>query len=70
MTMGPMTAGTKSKGKPTDESALLLLLAYVEAECRRIGAFEAAGHAALAASSVEQGKNTLCRPTRLSDVCH
>lgn len=62
--------GTKSKSRPTDESALLLLLAYVEAECRRIGAYEAAGHAALAASSVEQVKNTVCRPTQLSEMCH
>ena len=40
--------------KPADKTALLLLLAYVEAECRRIGAIEAASHAALAASAVEQ----------------
>ena len=65
-----MTVGAKAKGKPTDESALLLLLAYVEAECRRIGAYEAVGHAALAASSVEQVKNTSCRPTQMSDACH
>ncbi|MBU8544463.1 MULTISPECIES: hypothetical protein [Roseomonadaceae] len=33
----------------TDRNALLLLLAYVEAECRRLGADAAARHAALAA---------------------
>lgn len=33
-----------------DHSALRLMLSYVEAECRRIGATDAARHAALAAS--------------------
>ncbi|MDN3564789.1 hypothetical protein ACFQY5_15740 [Paeniroseomonas aquatica] len=33
-----------------DHSALRLMLSYVEAECLRIGATEAARHAALAAS--------------------
>jgi hypothetical protein len=33
-----------------DHSALRLMLAYVEAECLRVGATEAARHAALAAS--------------------
>ena len=34
----------------TDHSALRLMLSYVEAECLRIGAIDAARHAALAAS--------------------
>lgn len=33
----------------TDRSALILILEYVEAECRRLGADSAARHAALAA---------------------
>jgi hypothetical protein len=35
---------------PGDRSALLLMLAYVEAECRRLGADAAARHAAMAAA--------------------
>ena len=34
----------------TDHSALRLMLSYVEAECLRMGATDAARHAALAAS--------------------
>lgn len=36
----------------TDRTALQLMLVYIEAECRRIGAEAAARHAALAASLV------------------
>jgi hypothetical protein len=39
--------------KPCDRAALLMMLAYVEAECRRIGADAAAEHAAKAAALVE-----------------
>jgi hypothetical protein len=38
--------------KPTDRAALLMMLAYVEAECRRLGAEDAAAHAAMAAALV------------------
>ena len=38
--------------KPTDHSALVMMLAYVEAECRRLGAEAAAQHAAMAAALV------------------
>ena len=38
--------------KPDDDAALLLMLAYVEAECRRLGAEAAAAHVALAAALV------------------
>lgn len=38
---------------PTDRSAILMMFAYVEAECRRLGAEEAARHAALAATLFE-----------------
>jgi hypothetical protein len=34
----------------TDRNALILILEYVEAECRRLGAEAAAQHAALAAA--------------------
>ncbi len=34
----------------TDKSAILMMLAYVEAECRRLGVTEAAQHAAKAAA--------------------
>jgi hypothetical protein len=43
-----MTAATT----PTDHAALLMMLAYVEAECRRLGAEDAAAHAAMAAALV------------------
>ena len=62
--------GSKRKDKPTDASALLLLLAYVEADCRRIGALEAAGHAALAAGCVEQVHGKPYSLAQLSEACH
>jgi hypothetical protein len=40
----------EGKIEGTDRAALLLMLSYVEAECRRIGAFDAARHAAQAAA--------------------
>lgn len=39
----------------TDRSAILMMLAYVEAECRRLGSNDAATHAALAAKLVRHG---------------
>ncbi|HWX50381.1 MAG TPA: hypothetical protein VNZ61_20210 [Roseomonas sp.] len=36
--------------KQVDQEALLLMLSYIEAECRRLGVLEAARHAALAAA--------------------
>ncbi len=39
-----------SDGEKTDQAAIMLMLAYVEAECRRLGADAAAQHAAMAAS--------------------
>ena len=39
-----------SDGEKTDQDAIALMLAYVEAECRRLGAEAAARHAALAAA--------------------
>jgi hypothetical protein len=45
---------TNSTGETSDRSALLLMLAYVEAECRRLGADAAARHAAMAAALVPE----------------
>jgi len=38
--------------KPCDRSALLMMLSYVEAECRRLGAEQAAEFAAMAAAAI------------------
>ncbi len=48
-------ASTEPRRDPdgTDRSALLMMLAYIEAECRRLGSEAAAHHAALAATLVE-----------------
>lgn len=43
----------RSESDGTDRSALLMMLAYIEAECRRLGSVAAAHHAALAATLVE-----------------
>lgn len=40
------------KSQDLDRSAILLMLAYVEAECRRMGSETAAHHAAIAAALV------------------
>jgi hypothetical protein len=45
-------ADMTAAGTPDDHAALLLMLAYVEAECRRLGAEAAAAHVALAAALV------------------
>jgi hypothetical protein len=45
----------KRQTEQVDRSALLLMLSYIEAECRRIGATAAADHAALAAALVPPG---------------
>jgi hypothetical protein len=48
-----------------DNSALRLMLSYVEAECRRIGAMEAARHAALAAALMpEDASRRVVPPAR------
>ena len=50
----------------TDHSALRLMLSYVEAECLRIGATDAARHAALAASLMPEFRAPVkpCLPAR------
>ncbi|HEV7265238.1 MAG TPA: hypothetical protein VGN83_09995 [Falsiroseomonas sp.] len=46
------TDADKTEMPSRDQSALLMMLAYVEAECRRLGAEAAAEHAAMAAALV------------------
>jgi hypothetical protein len=50
--MSATIALVEGQGEKVDRSALLLMLSYIEAECRRLGATAAAEHAALAASLV------------------
>ncbi|WP_372621487.1 hypothetical protein [Falsiroseomonas sp.] len=47
-----------------DHSALLMMLAYVEAECRRLGAEAAAEHAAMAAALVTRPAAVLSEAAR------
>jgi len=49
MIMKAVTTGSEPEDERTDRSAVLMMLAYVEAECRRLGVTEAALHAAQAA---------------------
>lgn len=44
---------TELDSEATDRSAILMMLAYVAAECRRLGSEEAARHASLAATLVQ-----------------
>jgi hypothetical protein len=46
----------------TDQSALRLMLSYVEAECLRMGATDAARHAALAASLMPEPPSAASAP--------
>ncbi|WBV43752.1 hypothetical protein [Pseudoroseomonas cervicalis] len=43
-------AGDYAPPALVDQRALLMMLSYVEAECRRLGAMQAAEHAAAAAA--------------------
>lgn len=45
-----MPAKSAAPQKRIDRSALMLMLSYIEAECRSLGAADAAHHVALAAS--------------------
>ncbi len=49
-----MSASKPPRTPAADRCALLLMLAYVEAECRRLGADAAARHAAMAAELVPE----------------
>jgi hypothetical protein len=53
--MSARLAASAVESQQVDRTALLLMLSYIEAECRRIGATEAARHAALAAALVPGG---------------
>jgi hypothetical protein len=46
--MDDVTFDTQAEADGTDRTAILMMLTYVEAECRRLGDDEAARHAALA----------------------
>ena len=48
--MDAVIPGSEHDEQHTDKSAILMMLAYVEAECRRLGVAEAAQHAAQAAT--------------------
>lgn len=48
--MDAVIPGIEHDDQRTDRSAILMMLAYVEAECRRLGVTEAAQHAAQAAT--------------------
>ena len=50
MVMDAVKPGSEHDDQSIDRSAILMMLAYVEAECRRLGVTEAAQHAAQAAS--------------------
>ncbi len=50
--MDDVTFETQAEADGTDRSAIIMMLTYVEAECRRLGDAEAARHAALAAQLI------------------
>jgi hypothetical protein len=52
----------EAETETTDQSALRLMLSYVEAECLRMGATDAARHAALAASLMPEVPKLVPRP--------
>jgi len=58
MMMGPESMAGEPETDLTDQAALLMMLSYVEAECLRLGATEAARHAALAAAMMPTGQGT------------
>lgn len=69
MRMEEVTLETHADADGTDRSAIVMMLTYVEAECRRLGDAEAAHHAALAAALItgqELGSPTLERGLRRS----
>ena len=57
-------AGAAPPPAEVDQNALLLMLSYVEAECRRLGAAQAAEHAAAAASCLPHVAPELYWPVR------
>jgi hypothetical protein len=61
---------THEDSEATDRSAILLMLSYVEAECRRLGAMDAARHAALAAALVPEAALAAEPTASAADVPH
>lgn len=49
--------GSSFDEERTDKGAILMMLTYVEAECRRLGVDDAAQHAALAASLLSRPRS-------------
>ena len=52
---------SKTENEAPDGAALVLMLAYVEAECRRLGAETAATYAAMAAAMVPAARQSTAR---------
>lgn len=52
MRMDDVTFEAQADAEGSDRSAIIMMLTYVEAECRRLGDAEAARHAALAAALI------------------
>ncbi len=64
--MRAATDVVEAESESTDHAALRLMLSYVEAECLRIGATDAARHAALAASLMPELAVAAVRPATLA----
>lgn len=52
----------EQKQEDPDRAAILMMLSYVETECRRLGEHEAARHAAVALTLVQVSKSPDCAP--------
>lgn len=55
--MDTVDPGSSFDEERVDKSAILMMLTYVEAECRRLGVDDAAQHAALAATLLSRPRN-------------
>lgn len=62
--MDAVIPGSEHDEQHTDKSAILMMLAYVEAECRRLGVTEAAQHAAQAATILSPSGLAAAAPRR------
>jgi hypothetical protein len=60
--MNPAPSPAETDCDPIDHAALRLMLSYVEAECLRIGATDAARHAALAAALMPGSASGAAQP--------
>jgi hypothetical protein len=58
--MDDVTLEAQGDDDGTDRSAIIMMLTYVEAECRRLGNAEAARHAAAAAALVTREAPAAC----------